>query len=96
MFSLVAILDQNVFTFVPFVQDKEPWDLKSNAVKIEAAAKKKDEGNAWFKMGKYAKASKRHEKAAKYIEYDSYFSKGEEKQSKSPKNSCKLNSQRAS
>ena len=44
MFSLVAILDQNVFTFVPFVQNKESWDLKSNAEKIEAAAKKKDEG----------------------------------------------------
>ena len=62
MFSLVDILDQNVFTFVPFVQNKESWDLKSNAEKIEAAAKKKDEGNATFKMGKYAKASKRHEK----------------------------------
>ena len=62
MFRLVAILDQNVFTFVPFVQDKEPWDLKSNAEKIEVAAKKKDEVNATFKMGKYAKASKRHDK----------------------------------
>ena len=62
MFGFVAILDRNVFTFVPFVQDKESWDLKSNTEKIEAAAKKKDEGNAWFKMGKYAKASKRYEK----------------------------------
>ena len=44
MFSLVDILDQNVFTFVPFVQDEEPWDLNSNAEKIEAAAKNKDEG----------------------------------------------------
>ncbi|XP_039848079.1 uncharacterized protein LOC120707276 isoform X2 [Panicum virgatum] len=43
-------------------RNKESWDLKSNAEKIEAAAKKKDEGNATFKMGKYAKASKRHEK----------------------------------
>ena len=51
-----------MFTFVPFVQDKEPWDLKSNAEKIEVAAKKKDEVNATYKMGKYAKASKRHEK----------------------------------
>ena len=62
MFGFVAILDRNMFTFVPFVQDKESWDLKSNTEKIEAAAKKKDEGNAWFKMGKYAKASKRYEK----------------------------------
>ena len=62
MFGFVAILDRNVFTFVPFVQDKESWDLKSNTEKIEAASKKKDEGNAWFKMGRYAKTSKRYEK----------------------------------
>lgn len=30
--------------------------------KIEAAGKKKEEGNAFFKAGKYAKASKRYEK----------------------------------
>lgn len=36
--------------------------MKTNIEKIEAAAKKKDEGNVWFKMGKYAKASKRYEK----------------------------------
>jgi len=75
---------------VSFEKDKESWDLKSNTEKIEAASKKKDEGNAWFKMGKYAKASKRYEKAAKYIEYDSSFSE-EKKQSKALKISCKLN-----
>ncbi|VAH31593.1 unnamed protein product [Triticum turgidum subsp. durum] len=76
---------------VSFDKEKESWDLKSNAEKIEAAAKKKDEGNAWFKMGKYAKASKRYEKAAKYIEYDSSFSEDEKKQSKAVKISIKLN-----
>ena len=30
--------------------------------KIEAAGKKKEEGNVWFKAGKYARASKRYEK----------------------------------
>lgn len=30
--------------------------------KIEAAGKKKEEGNALFKVGKYARASKRYEK----------------------------------
>jgi hypothetical protein len=44
------------------VQEKESWELKDNAEKIEAAAKKKDEGNVWFKMGKYARASKRYGK----------------------------------
>ncbi|KAG8063918.1 hypothetical protein GUJ93_ZPchr0004g39060 [Zizania palustris] len=76
---------------VSFDKEKESWDLKSNAEKIEAAAKKKDEGNLWFKMGKYAKASKRYEKAAKYVEYDSSFSDDEKKQSKALKVSSKLN-----
>ena len=44
------------------MQEKESWELKDNAEKIEAAAKKKDEGNVWFKMGKYARASKRYGK----------------------------------
>lgn len=33
--------------------------------KIEAAGKKKEEGNALFKAGKYARASKRYEKVRK-------------------------------
>ncbi len=44
------------------MQEKESWDMKENTEKIEAAAKKKDEGNAWFKMEKYARASKRYGK----------------------------------
>jgi len=46
---------------VSFVKDKESWDL-NNEEKIEAAGKKKEEGNALFKLGKYARASKRYEK----------------------------------
>ena len=34
----------------------------NNEEKIEAAGKKKEEGNALFKLGKYARASKRYEK----------------------------------
>jgi FK506-binding protein 4/5 len=41
--------------------------LNSNTEKIGAAAKKKDEGNAWFKMGKYAKASKRYDKVRRQV-----------------------------
>lgn len=37
--------------------------------KIEAAGKKKEEGNALFKAGKYARASKRYEKV-------NYFGRG--------------------
>ncbi|KAL0389890.1 UNVERIFIED_CONTAM: Peptidyl-prolyl cis-trans isomerase FKBP65 [Sesamum calycinum] len=58
---------------------------------IEAAGKKKEEGNALFKAGKYVKASKRYEKAAKYIEYDTSFSEEEKKRSKALKVTCNLN-----
>ncbi|CAL9764481.1 unnamed protein product [Musa acuminata subsp. burmannicoides] len=75
---------------VSFVKEKESWDLNT-AEKIEAAGKKKEEGNALFKLGKHARASKRYEKAAKYIEYDSSFSDEEKKQSKVLKVTCNLN-----
>ncbi|XP_047069821.1 peptidyl-prolyl cis-trans isomerase FKBP62-like [Lolium rigidum] len=76
---------------VSFEKEKESWDLKSNSEKLEAAAKKKEEGNVWFKMGKYTKASKRYEKAVKYIEYDSSYSEDEKKQSKALKININLN-----
>ncbi|KAK6788316.1 hypothetical protein RDI58_016841 [Solanum bulbocastanum] len=75
---------------VSFVKDKESWDMNTTE-KIEAAGKKKEEGNALFKAGKYARASKRYEKAAKFIEYDTSFSEEEKKQSKALKITCSLN-----
>ncbi|CAN1302160.1 Peptidyl-prolyl cis-trans isomerase FKBP62 [Linum perenne] len=76
---------------VSFVKDKESWDMNTEE-KIEAAGKKKEEGNALFKAGKYVRASKRYEKAVKYIEYDTSFSDEEKKQSKVLKVACNLNS----
>ncbi|KAJ8428476.1 hypothetical protein Cgig2_029929 [Carnegiea gigantea] len=52
---------------VSFEKEKESWDMNTQE-KIEAAAKKKEEGNALFKAGKYARASKRYEKV---LEMDS-------------------------
>ncbi|OAY34838.1 peptidyl-prolyl cis-trans isomerase FKBP62 [Manihot esculenta] len=75
---------------VSFVKEKESWDMNTQE-KIEAAGKKKEEGNALFKAGKYALASKRYEKAVKYIEYDSSFSDEEKKQAKALKIACNLN-----
>ncbi|KAL9171565.1 hypothetical protein ABFS82_04G217900 [Erythranthe guttata] len=75
---------------VSFVKDKESWDMNTEE-KIEAAGKKKEEGNALFKAGKYLRASKRYEKAAKFIEYDTSFSEEEKKQSKVLKVTCNLN-----
>ncbi|KAF8006789.1 hypothetical protein BT93_K0949 [Corymbia citriodora subsp. variegata] len=75
---------------VSFVKDKESWDMNTEE-KIEAAGKKKEEGNVLFKAGKYARASKRYEKAVKYIEYDTAFSEDEKKQAKALKVACNLN-----
>ncbi|KAK1420618.1 hypothetical protein QVD17_22356 [Tagetes erecta] len=75
---------------VSFVKDKKSWDMNMQE-KIEAAGKNKEEGNSLFKAGKYLKAFKRYEKAAKYIEYDTIFSDEEKKQSKALMVSCNLN-----
>jgi len=48
---------------VSFDKEKESWDMNTDE-KIEAAGKKKEEGNVLFKAGKYAKASKRYEKVS--------------------------------
>lgn len=73
-----------------FVKEKESWDLNTQE-KIEAAGKKKEEGNAFFKVGKYERASKRYEKAIKFVEYDSSFSDEEKQQTKALKITCNLN-----
>lgn len=75
---------------VSFDKEKESWDMNTDE-KIEAAGKKKEEGNVLFKAGKYVKASKRYEKAVKFIEYDSSFSEEEKKQAKALKVACNLN-----
>lgn len=46
------------------LQEKESWDINTQE-KIEAAGKKKEEGNVLFKAGKYVRASKRYEKVCK-------------------------------
>ncbi|GAB2258226.1 hypothetical protein Droror1_Dr00014386 [Drosera rotundifolia] len=56
--------------------------------KLEMAEKKKEEGNALFKAGEYAKASKKYEKGAEYIET---VSDEEKNQNKPLKISCNLN-----
>ncbi|XP_027929377.1 peptidyl-prolyl cis-trans isomerase FKBP62-like [Vigna unguiculata] len=75
---------------VSFEKEKESWDLNTEE-KLEAANKKKEEGNVLFKAGKYARASKRYEKAVKYIEYDSAFGEEEKKLAKTLKVACNLN-----
>ena len=59
--------------------------------KLETAAKRKEDGNALFKAGKYARAAKRYEKAVKLVEYDTNFDDAQKKQAKALKVSCNLN-----
>ncbi|KAJ7957281.1 Peptidylprolyl isomerase [Quillaja saponaria] len=73
-----------------FVKEKESWDMNTQE-KIEAAGRKKEEGNALFKAGKYERASKRYEKAVTFIEYDSSFSDEEKQLAKVLKITCNLN-----
>jgi len=63
----------------------------SNSEKIEAASRKKEEGNLLFKTGKYQQAGKKYEKAADYISEDESFGDDEEKLAKQIRVSCWLN-----
>lgn len=49
-------------TFFFLLQDKDSWDMKNTQEKIEGAIIKKEQGNSWFKAGKYERAAKRYEK----------------------------------
>ncbi|KAG2726353.1 hypothetical protein I3760_01G108200 [Carya illinoinensis] len=73
-----------------FVKDKESWEMNTQE-KIEAAGKKKEEGNALVKATKYERASKRYQKAVRFIDHDSSFSDEEKKQAKVLKITCNLN-----
>nr|KJB37904.1 hypothetical protein B456_006G225400 [Gossypium raimondii] len=73
-----------------YYEEKESWEMDTPQ-KIEAAGKKKEEGNALFKAGKFERASKRYEKAVSFIEYDSSFNDEEKKQAKLLKVNCNLN-----
>ncbi|XP_031280625.1 peptidyl-prolyl cis-trans isomerase FKBP62-like [Pistacia vera] len=75
---------------VSFFKEKESWDMNTQE-KIEATGKKKEEGNALFKAGKYDRASKRYDKAVKFIEYDSSFTDEEKQKTKVLKITCNLN-----
>ncbi|XP_058107370.1 70 kDa peptidyl-prolyl isomerase-like [Magnolia sinica] len=73
-----------------FAKDKEFWKMDT-VEKIEACQRKKDDGNKFFKAGKFWRASKKYEKAAKYVEYDHSFTDEEKIQATGLKISCNLN-----
>lgn len=73
-----------------FTREKAPSELSTNE-RIEAAGKKKEEGNELFKNGKYERAVKKYDKAMGYISEDLSFADDEQKLVKSLRVSCWLN-----
>uniref|UniRef100_A0A5B7C990 peptidylprolyl isomerase n=1 Tax=Davidia involucrata TaxID=16924 RepID=A0A5B7C990_DAVIN len=73
-----------------FTKEKAPWEM-SNHERIEAAGKKKEEGNILFKKGKYRRAGKKYDKAADYVSDDGSFGDDAQKLVKALRVSCWLN-----
>ncbi|XP_041021479.1 70 kDa peptidyl-prolyl isomerase-like isoform X2 [Juglans microcarpa x Juglans regia] len=72
------------------MKEKAQWEM-SNREKIEAARRRKEEGNLLFQNGKYHRAGKKYDKAAEYISDDESFGDDEQKLAKQLRVSCWLN-----
>ncbi|KAK9130939.1 hypothetical protein Sjap_011426 [Stephania japonica] len=75
---------------VGFTKITESWDMNPEQ-KLEYAAKRKEEGNTYFKSGKYRRASLRYDMAVKYVEFESTFDEEQKNLGKFYKVSCNLN-----
>ncbi|KAL2529503.1 Peptidyl-prolyl cis-trans isomerase FKBP62 [Forsythia ovata] len=73
-----------------FTKEKAPWEM-GNLERIEAAVRKKEEGNQLFKIGKYQRAGKKYDKAAEYVSEDVVFTDDDQKLVKTLRLSCWLN-----
>ncbi|KAL2505699.1 Tetratricopeptide repeat (TPR)-like superfamily protein [Abeliophyllum distichum] len=62
-----------------------------NLERIEAAVRKKEEGNQLFKIVKYQRAGKKYDKAAEYVSEDVVFTDDDQKLVKTLRLSCWLN-----
>ncbi|PIN21099.1 FKBP-type peptidyl-prolyl cis-trans isomerase [Handroanthus impetiginosus] len=75
-----------------FIREKAPWEM-STAERIEAAGRKKEEGNQLFENGKYQRAAKKYDKAIDYVSQDggSFTDNEDERVVKPLRVSCWLN-----
>ncbi|XP_048436066.1 70 kDa peptidyl-prolyl isomerase isoform X2 [Pyrus x bretschneideri] len=83
----------NVFfevEMLDFIREKAPWEM-SNQERLEAAGKKKEEGNLLFKKGKHQQAGKKYDKAADYVSEDGNFGDDESKLARALRMLCWLN-----
>lgn len=73
-----------------FIKEKASWEM-SNHEKIEAAGRKKEEGNILFKSGKYQRAGKKYDKALDCVSEDGSFEDFEQKPVNALRVTCWLN-----
>ncbi|XP_020219678.2 70 kDa peptidyl-prolyl isomerase [Cajanus cajan] len=75
---------------VDFVKEKPFWKMDTQE-KIEACERKKHDGNLLFKAESFRRASKKYEKAVKYIEFAHSFNEDEKSHANTLRLSCNLN-----
>lgn len=75
---------------IDFSKETPFWKMETDE-KLKACEIKKEEGNVLFKAGKFWRASRKYEKASKYVEYDHSFSADEKCQANALQLSCHLN-----
>lgn len=75
---------------VDFTKEKPFWKMETQE-KLEACEQKKHDGNLLFKAQNFRRASKKYEKAVKYIEFDHTFSDDEKCHANTLRLSCNLN-----
>jgi len=75
---------------VEFEKAREPWDMEFPE-KIEVAKRKKEEGNDFYKIGKFQKAIKKYKKAARFFENDAGLTEEQKKTAETVKVPCYLN-----
>ncbi|XP_060177594.1 70 kDa peptidyl-prolyl isomerase-like [Lycium barbarum] len=91
--AIVTISSESVFyeiKLVDFDKDKPFWEMDTKE-KLEACEKIKNEGNVLFKDGKFQCASRKYEKASKFIQFDHSFNEDEKCRAHTLRLSCYLN-----
>ncbi|KAL5546788.1 hypothetical protein UlMin_006475 [Ulmus minor] len=78
------------FQLLEFSKEKPYWKMDM-LEKMEACERNKHDGNVLFKAGKFWQASRKYEKAAKYVEFDHSFADNEKREAKALSLSCHLN-----
>ncbi|GAB4851800.1 hypothetical protein Ancab_031199 [Ancistrocladus abbreviatus] len=75
---------------IDFTKEKPFWKMETRE-KMETCEKKKQDGNLLFKAGKFWHASKKYEKAVKYVEFNHSFTDEEKRVASALHLSCELN-----